>query len=254
MFDSLIESTSLDPRTRPRWAYPTSMAVHLLVLAAVVGMAQSAVEVARNPAVVVPFMGVAPPPPPPPPPPPAGGAESMVEETKTQEAVPVPATIVQVQEVPDVIETATPLVETTNSTVGVEDGFPGGVLGESGAPGGGPGGQDGGVPGGTPGSDGTGPLHPGMDGVTKPRLLHKVKPDYPESARIVRMTGKVILKAVILANGTVADVEVLSCRPPGFGFDTEAVEAVEKWRYEPALQGDKPVDVFMTVVVEFSLE
>ena len=32
------------------------------------------------------------------------------------------------------------------------------------------------------------------------------------------MQGKVILQAVVLKDGTVAEVEVLSCRPEGVGF------------------------------------
>jgi len=37
-------------------------------------------------------------------------------------------------------------------------------------------------------------------------------------------------------------------------FDQAAVEAVKKWKYQPALQGGRPVKVYLTVIVEFNLK
>jgi TonB family protein len=42
-------------------------------------------------------------------------------------------------------------------------------------------------------------------------------------------------------------------QPEGVGFDASAIEAVKQWRYKPAMQGNKPVTVYMTVLVEFAL-
>ena len=36
-------------------------------------------------------------------------------------------------------------------------------------------------------------------------------------------------------------------------FDLAAIEAVEKWKYQPALQDGLPVKVYLTVVIEFAL-
>ena len=91
--------------------------------------------------------------------------------------------------------------------------------------------------------------------VTSPERIEEsaVKPVYPEIARRVRAGGRVIIQAVILRDGTVTDIEVLSCTNPGMQFEEAAIEAVKQWRYTPAMQGGRPVDVFFTVVVEFDL-
>jgi protein TonB len=38
------------------------------------------------------------------------------------------------------------------------------------------------------------------------------------------------------------------------GLDRTAVEAIQQWRFKPALQGDKPVKVYLTLTVIFSLK
>ena len=37
------------------------------------------------------------------------------------------------------------------------------------------------------------------------------------------------------------------------GFEEAALEAVKQWRYEPAMKGRQPVDVYFRAVVEFEL-
>jgi protein TonB len=101
----------------------------------------------------------------------------------------------------------------------------------------------------------SGPLLPGVEGVTSPVRIEEsaIKPTYPEIARVARVEGRVIVQAVILRDGSVSDVEILSCNRPNMGFEESAIEAVKQWRYKPAMQGTRPVDVYFTVVVEFDL-
>lgn len=116
-----------------------------------------------------------------------------------------------------------------------------------------------------------GPSKSGVDGVTHPKLLHKIKPLYPEVLRQARLEGKIVLQAVITAEGAVVNPEVVSCdgrsldeETPRTGLDPSsafctlfadaALEAVQQWRYEPALKDGQPVAVSFTVVVEFSLK
>ena len=100
-----------------------------------------------------------------------------------------------------------------------------------------------------------GPLVVDGHRVTSPERIEEsaVKPVYPEIARLARTEGRVIIQAVILEDGTVADVKVLNCTRPGMEFEEAAIEAVKQWRYMPAMQGGRPVDVYFTVVVEFEL-
>ncbi|MEW5805847.1 MAG: energy transducer TonB [Acidobacteriota bacterium] len=100
-----------------------------------------------------------------------------------------------------------------------------------------------------------GPLIAGVAGVTNPELIPETKllPVYPELARKAKIEGSVILQAVIKKDGTVGDIVIL--RSPGakLGFEEAAAEAVKKWRYKPALQNGRPVDVYFTVEVNFTL-
>ncbi len=89
------------------------------------------------------------------------------------------------------------------------------------------------------------------EGVTPPQLQDKITPRYPEEARLARTEGRVILRAVIDENGNVRDVSVLRSSDPV--FDDAAIEAVERWKYAPAVQDGRPVSVYFTVVVEFKL-
>jgi TonB family protein len=88
-------------------------------------------------------------------------------------------------------------------------------------------------------------------GVTPPQLRDKITPRYPEQARLARTEGRVILRAVIDENGNVRDISVLRSSDPV--FDDAAIEAVERWKYAPAVQDGRPVSVYFTVIVEFKL-
>lgn len=83
-----------------------------------------------------------------------------------------------------------------------------------------------------------------------PRVLHQTPPIYPEIARRARITGRVILQAIIDEQGYVQDVEVLRGSPL---LTDPAMQAVCCWRYEPATLNGRPIPVYFTVVVTFSL-
>jgi len=62
--------------------------------------------------------------------------------------------------------------------------------------------------------------------------------------------GVVILEAVIDTNGDVADARILRSIPM---LDQAAVDAVRQWRFTPTLLNGVPVQVIMTVTVNFTL-
>ncbi len=86
--------------------------------------------------------------------------------------------------------------------------------------------------------------------VIAPELLSKVQPEYPEAARQARAQGKVILQAVIDEEGVVQNVVVLRSVPQ---LDDAAIDAVQQWKYKPATLHGRPVKVYFTVVVNFTL-
>ena len=100
------------------------------------------------------------------------------------------------------------------------------------------------------GGTGGGPYRPGS-GISPPRLLHEVKPDYTDEARRTGLTGEVVLEIVVRRDGSVGDVRVL--QGLGQGLDRRAIDAVRQWRFSPALRLGKVVDVLVEVAVEFRL-
>jgi len=110
-----------------------------------------------------------------------------------------------------------------------------------------------GIPEGPPtgGLDGWGDaLEVGGD-VRAPVRIYGPDPRYTEDARKNRIQGMVILRTVIDEIGNVAAVEVVKDLP--FGLTESAVETVRTWKYEPAMQGDRPVPVYLNVLVNFRL-
>ena len=95
----------------------------------------------------------------------------------------------------------------------------------------------------------------GVGDVTNPELIgdSKIDPLYPEMARVARVEGNVVLQAIVRQDGSVGDLHVLRSNRPMMGFEEAAIAAVQQWRYEPATQNGRPVDVYFTVFVEFSL-
>ncbi|MFZ0761650.1 MAG: energy transducer TonB [Candidatus Sulfotelmatobacter sp.] len=65
------------------------------------------------------------------------------------------------------------------------------------------------------------------------RVKTRVEPVYPDLARQMNITGTVRLAVVVAPNGTVKDVKVVGGHPVLAGA---AMEAVKKWRFEPATQ------------------
>lgn len=93
------------------------------------------------------------------------------------------------------------------------------------------------------------PVRPG--GIVRaPQKVHHVAPEYPAIARAARVSGIVILEALIREDGSVSDVKVLRSVPL---LDAPAVDAVRQWRFTPTLLNGVPVQVIMTVTVSFAL-
>ena len=91
-------------------------------------------------------------------------------------------------------------------------------------------------------------LHSGMKA---PLKIVDVAPVYPAIARSAHVQGVVILEAVLDASGRVQSVHVLRSISL---LDQAAVDAVQQWRFTPALLNNEPVPVVMTVTVNFTLQ
>ena len=90
------------------------------------------------------------------------------------------------------------------------------------------------------------------DGVSSPKLIHQIEPNFSNEARSAGIQGTVLMGVVINENGVLEDVEFLS--PLGFGLDEEALKAVKQWRFSPGKKDDKPVPVYCVIEITFRLE
>jgi len=187
----------------------------------------------------------APPPPPPQPPPPAAAAPRIIRRMTAEDIMRaptvIPRTIAQIKD-----------EEPPPSAIGVVGGVPGGV----------PGGQMGGVIGGViggmlsaapppPPPKAAAPKRIRVGGqVEAAKLIFQPKPEYPPLAKMARIQGTVRLEAVISKDGTIQDLRVVSGHPL---LVKSALEAVQRWRYQPTLLNGEPVEVVTEIDVNFTL-
>jgi len=83
------------------------------------------------------------------------------------------------------------------------------------------------------------------------RLINRVQPHYPETARHERVQGIVKIHAIIDKDGSVSHISDVH------GICTlaeSAVSAVRQWRYQPMLLNGSPVEVDTQIQVVFSLQ
>ena len=88
------------------------------------------------------------------------------------------------------------------------------------------------------------------NGVQAAKLIVGPKPAYPALARTTRVQGTVRIQAIIERDGAIGNLQVLS--GPALLIKA-AVEAVQKWRYEPTLLNGVPVEVITEIDVNFAL-
>lgn len=87
-------------------------------------------------------------------------------------------------------------------------------------------------------------------GIAVGMLLSHNAPAYPPAARAARVSGTVVLEALISINGTIKDLQVVQGPPE---LQQSAVDAVRTWRYRPYLLNGEPVEVRTTVNVVFTM-
>ncbi|OGF05543.1 MAG: hypothetical protein A2W00_10370 [Candidatus Eisenbacteria bacterium RBG_16_71_46] len=84
-----------------------------------------------------------------------------------------------------------------------------------------------------------------------PEIITKVPPIYPDEAKRAGVEGTVMVQALVLEDGTVADCGVTQSVP---ALDDAANASVRQWIFKPALANNKPVAVWVAVRVRFGLQ
>lgn len=100
------------------------------------------------------------------------------------------------------------------------------------------------------GGIGGGAYHVG-GGVSAPKIVYRVEPEFSEEARKNKWQGLVLLHVIIGTDGKAHDISV--SRSLGMGLDEKAIEAVRQWRFEPGQKDGHPVNVEVSFEVSFRL-
>jgi periplasmic protein TonB len=240
--DSLLESSSSERRRRSL-AATLSVIFQCMVVGALLIVPLMFTE-ALPTRLLLTYLVAAPPPPPPPPPAAAVPASRIVQTDMLNNGqLRVPTRIPRKVEMLREEEAPPPAM--------------GGVIG--GIPGGIPGGQLGGVIGGiissTPSPVAKARLEPVKpirisQGITQGLLVSKIEPVYPKIALQARVTGVVLLKAVISKEGQIKELQATSGHPL---LVPAAIDAVKLWRYRPYLLNGEPVEVETIITVTFQI-
>jgi protein TonB len=89
-------------------------------------------------------------------------------------------------------------------------------------------------------------------GVVAPQPTERAAPSYPEPARLAGVQGTVVLRARVTVEGAVGEV-VIDRSAGNADLDAAAVEALRRWRFEPARRAGRPVEVWIVIPIHFSL-
>jgi TonB family protein len=87
--------------------------------------------------------------------------------------------------------------------------------------------------------------------VSPPRVVREVKPQYTADAMKAQVQGKVEVECVVLPDGTVGDVIVVTPLHPS--LDQAAIKAVKQWQFKPGMKDGEPVAVRVSIELSFTL-
>jgi TonB family protein len=85
----------------------------------------------------------------------------------------------------------------------------------------------------------------------KAMLLSKFEPDSNEYAQANGVAGMALYHTVVNTDGKAGEIAI--ARPIGFGLDENAVAAIRKASFQPAVKDGKPVAVLLDLVVQFRI-
>ncbi len=82
-------------------------------------------------------------------------------------------------------------------------------------------------------------------------LTHRVEPIYPALAKQIHKEGRVELHAIIGTDGKIQSLEIVSGDPL---LVRSAAEAVQQWRYKPAILNGQPVEIDTYITVIYTMQ
>ena len=91
---------------------------------------------------------------------------------------------------------------------------------------------------------------PGPD-VKPPKVVHYVEPKSSNSSKEAFVEGVVRLSTVVTPDGLPSDIHVT--KGLSSEEDSNAIEAVKEWRFQPGTKDGKPVHVRVAIEIDFHL-
>jgi protein TonB len=232
MAREMFEAAAIGARRKGRWyTVPLSIVTHVALVAGFVIVPLVVTEALPLPSSVLVF---ATPPPPPTPVPPPATPELPRPVTAPATVAPDVAPIVA----PPAIVDAPPTVATF-----VQPASPGALASSA------PGVTLAAPPTPAPPAP-AGPIPVGGK-IRPPAKTYDVVPVYPTIARAAHVQGTVRIEATIGKDGSVRDARVVDSVKM---LDEAALAAVRQWRYRPSYLNGEPIEVLMTVSVQFTLQ
>lgn len=85
-----------------------------------------------------------------------------------------------------------------------------------------------------------------------PQVLRKTQPPYPYSARRRNLTGKVVVKFIVDAQGHVRKPSIVEANPHGV-FEKSVLETIHKWSFKPGYYRGTAVSTWVVLPIQFKL-
>jgi TonB family protein len=101
------------------------------------------------------------------------------------------------------------------------------------------------------------------DGVTEPKLIYSVVPEFSDRARKRKLSGSIILQLIVGADGHVEKVQITKSASDGLTnkkdrkaaltLDQKAVEAASQYRFQPGTFQGRPVMAETPIKMHFQI-
>ena len=90
-----------------------------------------------------------------------------------------------------------------------------------------------------------------LPGMTHPKVVHQIEPDFSGRARRKKIQGTVTMSIIVTPDGKVRDAQVVNSLDKD--LDKNALDCVAKWQFEPGTKDGQPVAMRMDVQINFHL-
>jgi TonB family protein len=84
-----------------------------------------------------------------------------------------------------------------------------------------------------------------------PSCFHMPNPPYTQAAREAKLSGTLVIEAIITRQGAITDPRIVRGLP--FGLNENSIETLSTWRCNPAIQNGVPIAVVVPFEVTFRL-